>query len=233
MEKLKIVTWFWGSKYPLDWVVRLAAGVRRNLHQPYEFILVCDKKLSGSLKFVDRVIEQPSELYERKGCFARLIMYSPEWQQRHGIEGRLVCMDIDSVITGPLDPLFDRPESFVILQGGNAANPCPYNGALQMVRSGTHSEVWSNFTWEAGQKTPFHEFPDDQGWLSVQVPNAAGWKCGKESGVYVFQKPGWPGYPRFGNGLPSGARLVTFNGWRSPSKFKHLHWISRNWTMTG
>jgi hypothetical protein len=152
-------------------------------------------------------------------------MFSPEWQYMNGMDDRLVCIDLDVVVTGELDPLFDRPESFLILQGANAANPCPFNGSLMMLRPGVHPEVWSDFTVDVAAKVPFYEFPDDQGWLWHKVPDAAGWKAGPSSGVYAFQKPGWPK----GNDLPTDARLVVFPGWRSPEKFFHVPWIKKHW----
>jgi hypothetical protein len=146
---------------------------------------------------------------------------------------RIVCIDLDTVITGALDPLFDRPEPFVIMQKGNASNPCPYNGALMMIRAGAHPEVWTDFSLEAAAETAHYEFPDDQGWIWHKIPNAAGWKCGSETGVFVFRKPGWPSFDRKmkrgRDDLPKGARLVTFSGGRSPQKYEHLDWVKQNW----
>ncbi len=176
------------------------------------------------------IVESDLPLTKIKGCFARLRMFDPLYQENieivaHSKIDRIVCMDLDTVITGPLDPLFDRDETFLILQGANAANPCPFNGSLMMLRAGHHSEVWSDFSLEKARAVPFYEFPDDQGWIHHMLPNAAGWKVGAESGVYAFQKPGWPK----GDDLPADARMVVFPGWRSPEKFKHLKWIKENW----
>lgn len=211
---LHVTTWVWGHRYGQNYVERLAAGLRRHIEQPFRFAVFSPESDDVYLTVV-------------KGCFARLRMYDPEWQLRHGIvEGdRLVCVDLDAIVTGQLDPLFDRPEPFVILQGANAANPCPFNGSLQMLRAGAHPEVWSDFSLEAVGKIPFHEFPDDQGWLAHKIPGAAGWKAGPESGALAFQKPGWPK----GDNLPAGARIVFFPGWRDPSKFTHLTWVKENW----
>ena len=154
-------------------------------------------------------------------------LFDREWQRAHGIaEGdRIVLVDLDVVITGPLDDLFDRDEDFVILQGANSANPCPFNGSLQMLRAGKHQDVWSDFSLKNAGQVPFYEFPDDQGWLAAKIPDAAGWKAGPESGVYAFQKPGWPK----GDALPKDARLVAFPGWRDPARFASLDWIKANW----
>jgi hypothetical protein len=136
-----------------------------------------------------------------------------------------VCIDLDTVITGPLDGLFDRPENFIILQGANASNPCPFNGSLMMLRAGARPDVWRDFSLKAAGSVPFFEFPDDQGWLWHKIPDAAGWKAGSESGVYAFQKPGWPKDDR----LPADAKIVAFPGWRDPSKFANEPWVRQHW----
>jgi hypothetical protein len=209
---LTICTWVWGRKYGAKYIERLAAGVERNLKQPFRF----------------RVFSPQAEdehLTDIPGCFARLRMFDPKWQAEHKIRGRLVCMDLDLIVTGGLDELFDRPDDLVILQGANASNPCPYNGSVFMLQAGTHQDVWADFSLEAARETAFYSFPDDQGWFSHKIPGAAGWKCGSGSGVYAFKKPGWPR----GDDLPADARIVAFPGHRDPSQFTHLDWVKKHW----
>lgn len=211
-DDLVISTWIWGTKYSRIYLDRLKSALDRNLKREFRFAVFHPQ-------------EEDEYLTKIKGCFARLRMFDPEWQARHGIFGRLVCLDLDVVITGELDPVFDRSEDFVILQGANSTNPCPYNGSMMMLRAGAHPEVWRDFSIEeANTKTDVFDFSDDQGWLAYKVPNAAGWKAG-EGGVYGFQKPGWPG----GSDLPKDARIVVFPGWRDPAKFVHLKWVRENW----
>lgn len=211
MEGLNICTWRWGKKYSHDYVEKLRAAVARNVRQEYKF---CVFSPEADDEYLTKI----------PGCFARLRMFDPEWQQKHGLEGRIVCVDLDCVVTAELDPLFDRPENFAILHGGNSSNPCPYNGSLWMLRSGKRPDVWQDFSLKRAEQVPSYEFPDDQGWFAHKIPDAAGWKVG-ESGVYCFQKPGWPK----GDALPENARLVAFPGWRDPSKFAQLDWIKENW----
>lgn len=212
---LTVGTWFWGDKFSRDHVSKLREGVKRYLKQPYHWRVFTPELRDRALTKVP-------------GCFARLRMFDPEWQARNGIDDRLVNIDLDTVITGPLDPLFDRDESFVIMQGANAVNPCPMNGALMMLRPGAHPEVWKDFSLEAAKKVPFHSFPDDQGWIWHKIPDAAGWRVGLEHGVYVYQKRGWPA----GNSetLPVDAKLVTFIN-RDPSQLQHLDWVRENWIL--
>jgi hypothetical protein len=234
---LTVCTWLWGTKFGPEDVAKLAAGVKRNLRQPHRFICVTDREEFFNAGIWSQAIGADilaTPMWSRgltkvKGCFARLEMFNPEWQQEIGVKSgdRIVLVDLDSVITGQLDPLFDRPESFLIMQKGNASNPCPFNGALQMLRAGAHPEVWADFSLEAAAKTAHYEFPDDQGWLWHKLPNAAGWVCGQESGVYVYQKRGWPG-GKVNIKLPDGARLVTFIN-KTPEAVGHLDWVKDNW----
>lgn len=229
-----ITTWWWGNKFPIDHVNKLAAGIKRHLNMPYRFACIHDK---GFPDFSEDVHHSWPILDEKltrfKGCFARLRIFDPAWQQMYPCHemyadkpDRLVLIDLDTVITGTLDPLFDRPEPFVIMQGGNSSNPCPYGGALQMLRPGAHPEVWQDFSLEAAAKTKFFKFPDDQGWIWHKIPVAAGWKVGSEHGVYVWKKPGWP--LMLDDDLPRGARLVTFIN-NDPAKLIQLSWVKEHW----
>lgn len=209
---LIISTWLWGSKYGPEYVAKLAAGVKRNLSEPHRFA----------------VFEPPSEdmhLTEIKGCFARLRAFDPAWQAANGIElgDKIVCMDLDLIVTGSLNGLFDREEPFTILQGVNSSNPCPFNGSLWMLEAGHRPDVWHEFSPELAAKVPFHEFPDDQAWFADMMPDAGSF--GPEDGVYAFQKKGWPK----GDALPKGARIVAFPGWRDPSQYVRLDWVAEHW----
>ena len=204
---ITVCCWFWGDKYSPDYVNKLGDGVRRHLKQPHRF--VC--------------FSPDNELTRLPGCFARLQMFDPQWQAENGIDDRLVCIDIDTVITGPLDPLFDRPEQFVILQGINVTNPCRFSGALMMLRPGAHPEVWSDFTYAKARGMKFRFLPDDQGWIYNKLGSAPGWK--PRDGVYGFHKPGWG----MTDDLPHGARLVTFAAKDDPAHWDHLQWVKDNW----
>jgi hypothetical protein len=174
--------------------------------------------------------DEDRRLLTIQGCFARLRLFDPAFQARHLVEpgDRIVCLDLDLIVTGGLDPLFDRPEPFVILQGANASNPCPHNGSVWMLRAGEHPEIWSDFTLDAAAKVPFDSFPDDQAWFAAKIPDAAGWKVGASSGIYAFQKPGWPG----ADTLPQTARIVAFPGKRDPSQFTKIQWVREHWVMS-
>lgn len=226
-----IATYLWGTNFGVDDAEKLAAGFQRNIRQPYRFVVVADdaERFEEDKFPVVEIPPADRHLLTTPGCFARLRLFDPVFQERLelacGPFDRLVCVDLDTVVTGECDPLFDRPESFVIMQGGNSSNPNPYGGALMMLRPGSHAEVWAQFSLDAAAKTPHFQFPDDQGWLAAKIPDAAAWRVGTESGVYCFKKPGW----RSGDALPADARIVTFRGNNPPSKHTHLEWVQQHW----
>lgn len=211
---LIISTWRWGDKYGPEYVDRLRDGVARNMRGPYRWAVFEPQ-------------EEDRHLTAIPGCFARLRMFDAKWQRANKIrrDDRVVCIDLDAVVTGTLDELFYRVQVFSILEGANAANPCRFNGSIFMLRGGHRHDVWDDFSLEAASKVPFHQFPDDQAWFEHKFPGLHGWTVGEASGIYAFQKPGWPK----GLDLPRDARLVAFPGWRDPSVFQGLDWVREHW----
>lgn len=221
---LVIATWLWGGKWGGHYVDRLFAGVGRHLRQPYRTLLITDR--SGvTADTVCGIEPDDHALLALPGCLVRVRMFDARWQASVGIQpgDRVVNVDVDAVITGALDPLFDRPDAFTILQHVNSTNPCPFNGSLWMFRGGERHDVWNDFSIEASRKVPYHAIPDDQGWLHHKFPDAAAWTAA--DGVYAFKKKTWPGK---GHALPANARIVAFPG-RDPGKFLWLDWVRTHW----
>ncbi len=226
MDVLTVCTYCWGDAYPIHYVRRLAAAVKRNLKQPHRFVVISDQALHP-VDGVIRVRMPPDDiaLTKIKGCFARLRLFDPEYQKWIGADDRIVCMDLDLVVTGPLDDILDRKADFSIVQGINTTNPCPYNGSMWMIKAGYRPDVWSDFSLDAASRIPRHAFPDDQGWFWEKIPEDYAGVFSPVGGVYGFKKKGWPS----GDGLPANARVVAFPGWRDPSKFQHLPWVLEHW----
>ncbi len=222
---LAFVTFIWGDKYAHSYVTRLYDGVARNYGGEFKFIVVTDIPRHIPRKVIKTPMLDP-HLCDVPGCFARLRVFDPQWQKAHGIDDRLVQIDLDAVVTGRLDELVaDRGNGFTILKGINTTNPCPNNGSVWMLKAGYRPDVWSDFSLDnyKRQGVPFHSFPDDQGWFHHKMPDAAAF--GPATGVYGFKKEGWPD----GDDLPDNAKIVAFPGFRDPENFKHLEWVKTHW----
>jgi len=225
---LAFITWLWGDKYDEGDVGKLAFGVRRNYRAgKHRFVVFSDRALKLPPPIEVKPIADPDLI--GAPCFCRLRMFDPEWQRQHGFNGTIVSLDLDLVICGVVDQIFNRVETFVILQGVNAVNPNPFNCSVMMLKAGHHAEVWQDFTLAKAATIPCHDYPDDQAWVFHKLPKAAGWKPGQQSGVYGFQKPGWPYW--VGKDLPPNARIIAFIGWRKPANFGGIPWVQANWRL--
>lgn len=223
---LFVCSWLWGTKWQEIYADRLFVGIKRNLQQDYRSVLITDRPVSGGADIVCPIEDADRQYLDRPGCLVRMRMFDAGWQRSIGaLPGdRIVNIDVDAVVTGPLDPLFDRDDEFTIMQGFNQTNPCPVNGSLWMFRAGVRHDVWDDFSLDAHRKfdVPVHSIADDQGWLHFKFPQAAAYT--PEHGVYAFRKITWPG----GKGLPDGARIVAFPG-RDPNDHADRGWIKEHW----
>ena len=125
---IRVVSWLWKDesyryndyfRYGPDHVNRLYRMVGRNLSLDHEFCCVTDDP--QGLDSGIRVIPIWSDLSEMGGCYRRLRAFAPD--MRDIIGPRFVWMDVDCVVTGSLDPLFNRTEDFVIWSNGISNNP--------------------------------------------------------------------------------------------------------------
>ena len=127
---LIVSTWIWGAKYGGHYIARLKYHVAQNMTRLHRFVV-----------FTPLVGDEP--LFD--GCFVRMRMFDPDFQAQYGIKpgDRVLNLDLDLVVTGSIDGLFDRFESLVILAGANASNPCPFNGSVMLFRGGDDNfELW-------------------------------------------------------------------------------------------
>lgn len=227
---LAVVSWLWGDKYGSVDVAKLVASVRRNMRQQHRFIIFTDKKLEGLPKEIDQVeIKDQNDSMMNRSCFCRLRIFDRGTQHQLGLNDRIACLDLDTVITAQIDDVFSSNDDFMILKGANSTNPNPFNCSVMMLKAGKHHEVWDDFTLEEAIRVPYHEFPDDQGWIWHKLPKAKGWKVGITTGIYSFQKGGWY-RESVRDEMPSNAKMVCFVGSKKPGPHAdRLRWIRDHW----
>lgn len=220
---LSFVTFKWAppvgyrSHFDAENVNTLFAMIRRHYSGPMRAICVTDDAagIDGSVEIVplwdDHASVPSPHGSHNPSCYRRLKLFAPDAGETFG--ERLVAIDLDMVITGSLDPLFDRPEDFVIWGQSDYPATQWYNGSLWMLRTGTRSKVWTKFdaktsptlAWKAGKKG------SDQGWIGyVLGPKEATWNT--KDGVYSYRVH----LSKTGYQLPADARVVAFHGKQDP-----------------
>ena len=141
-------------------------------------------------------------------CYRRLRLYAADAAEIVCSQ-RFVMMDLDTVITGSLDALFDCPEEFRIY--GDTNPRTHYNGSLVLMTAGSRRQVWEQFNPHTSPHLAKRsgQFGSDQGWIGYCLGGNER-KFTKADGVYSMRNDIKPPY---GDGrLPANARLVVFHG---------------------
>lgn len=190
---IRILTWLWRqdrsrATYTSHHVNVWADMVRRNLTMPHRLACVTDDP-TGIDPSVE-IIKPPGEFLDirnprwangRPQCYRRLSMYRRDAAKIFG--KRFVCMDLDVVIAGLLDPLFDRPEDLVLFKGTSANRP--YNGSMQLITAGCRPQVYEQFNQAAALESSAQFCGSDQAWLAHCLGwNEATWD--EADGVHFY-----------------------------------------------
>lgn len=161
--------------------------VRRNLSLPHRIACVTDLPLPPGVEQIippgDFEAVQPRWGPLKPNCFRRLAMFRRDAAKLFG--ERFVCMDLDCVVGGPLDPLFNRKEDLVLFNGTSESRP--YNGSMMLIRAGCRPELYEKFSQAAANAAGDAFLGSDQAWLSLCL----GWgeaTWGEADGAYWWGK---------------------------------------------
>jgi hypothetical protein len=172
---LTVLSWLWSqpqgrATYTAENVWVWADMVARNLSMRHR--LACVTTETDLPPNVER-IDPPGEFEDiipkwgprKPNCFRRLVMFRRDAAKTFG--RRFVSMDLDCIIGGPLDPLFDRSEDLVLFEG--TAPDRPYNGSMMLIRAGCRPQLYDDFD-QAGADDSGEAFHgSDQAWLAHKL----------------------------------------------------------------
>lgn len=231
---LSVVTFFWHDdarkrnyKFNHQHIRILRNMVGRNLSVPHKFICVTDDEVDD----IDTVPLDWSK-HVPGTVFLRLCMRNPEFGRPLG--DRILCLDLDVVITGSLDKLVSRTEESVWFHNPNFPGPgrAFYQSSIQLFTPGSHSELYADFDPAETPKWVNWRFGGaEQAWISERLP----WDL-----PYMDHRDGIYGAGRLGDWissnvvetLPENACIVTFPGNRmvdQPDVIAKHPWIERHY----
>lgn len=158
-----------GDKYGPEYVNLLAAMVMRNVHLVgYDFVCFTD---------------DPTGIYPHIRT-APLPYDAPKWWGKMGLymptipvnTGRILFLDLDVVICGPLDDLLEYPSDFAMAQDwptgtwpATDLRDRDGNSSAVLLRVGSMSRIWEKYV-SAGYPAPI-ETDGDQEWINRTFPN--------------------------------------------------------------
>ena len=229
---LTVLTWLWRQPqsravYTAEHVNLWASMVERNLTLPHRIACVTDmpEGIDPSVEIIAPPHEfedvRNSRWGERKPqCYRRLSMFRRDAAKIFG--KRFVCMDLDCVIGGPLDPLFDRDEDLVLFKGTTKKRP--YNGSMMLIRAGCRPQVYEDFTPEGAEQSGSEFCGSDQAWLAHKLGwNEPTWD--ETDGVYFYAR-----YQRNYERLKP--RVLFFPGSLKPWHMSGDRFVRNNYRLT-
>lgn len=216
-----VVCWKWKkpgyrSSFPASAVNILRNQVARHYPQPHRFVCITDDPtgIDEGIEIVpiwDEHKDIPNPTWSwGPSCYRRLKAFSADFEEIAG--KRFVSIDLDTVITGDLRPLWNRPEDFVIYASVQAR--MAYNGSMFMMDTGCRRQVWDTFDPETSPRiaNAAGKHGSDQGWIGhVLGPNEATWSA--KDGIYAYR---WDCLRQRRGRLPPRSRMIVFHGKYDP-----------------
>lgn len=223
-----ILTMKWGTLYGPEYVNRLYGGVSRHLSRPFRFVCMTDNAdgLRGEVEAypLPEMVLPPAE---RDLRWRKLLVFQ---RPLFDLEGLALFLDLDLLVTGPLDPFFELPGSFRIIRDDHLAPPKPLrwirprrarrlvrigNSSVFRFRIGAHPEVLDDFLRDPQAAITDQPNAREQEYLTEAM---------RASGHLAYWPRGWcrsfkyhcvPWFPvNFWRepALPQEVRIVTFAG---------------------
>jgi len=105
----------WGSKYGPEYVDRLYGMVARNLSRPFRFVCLTDRPEEIRAEVTCAPIPRlPPIAQPKERGWLKIASFSPELAGL--LDETVLFLDLDVIVTGSLDPLFDHPGAFPMIR---------------------------------------------------------------------------------------------------------------------
>jgi hypothetical protein len=244
-EMLHVVLWKWSQPgfretYTSEHANIVAAMVRRNLKGiPHRVIIVTDEPwginedvLKSYPLWGDHDTIANASGQHLPSCYRRLKLFDAATQAALDISPghRVMWIDLDAVICGPLANIVSRKEKFVGWGVPGTYHPRVFNGSLVIFTAGQLQHIWDKFDPKVSPKAALKSgyLGSDQGWLSMNLaPNH-----GEAHGVSFPEVMSYPREVRRMKMVHPSTRIVFFHGNRKPwhpHVLRESPWISRFW----
>lgn len=239
-----IICMKWGSRYSADFTNKLWSMVKRNTKRSTRLVCYTDDSRGINEDIQTHPlppIDLPPEFEWLP--WRKVSLWAPSVP---GIEGDVLFLDLDLVVTGSLDDFFDyKPEeTFCVIENWTQIGSGIGNTSTYRFRVGSHPYIYDRLQHDPGSVLGI--YPNSQTYISRTITSKAFWPrpwC--ESFKHTLLPP-WPMNFVRTAALPREARVVAFTGkpdpdeardgrWKAPfwkKAYKHVRptpWIAEHW----
>jgi hypothetical protein len=185
-----------GTKFDADYVNKLYAGVKRNTTVDFLFHCFTDDPTGID----DNIIIHPLPYDNVEGWWQKLYLFSDEID----IKGRVLFLDLDTLITGNIDGFITQDKGFVVLRDLWAGG-INVGSAVLSFEVGKYKHIWNTFIRNPAAAIGSLHPHGDQKWIQKQQAQRTYWQDLFPNQIMSFKS-------NCRNGLPSTATIVCFHG---------------------
>jgi hypothetical protein len=186
--------------YTVDYVVRLHRMARQYLRRPFEFVCLTDQpeiviNADESIGVV-RIPSFAGVVPENGvGYWSKVRLFDPLL----GFHGRVLYIDLDTLLVAPLDPIVDFPADFALTEDALVVERAHldrdrygrrlvrrFNSSVMVWNGGEQTDVWTRWSPAVA-----HRLSTDQDWIGEQAEAAVGMPLDWFPRISRVQPP-WP-----------------------------------------
>lgn len=236
-----IICMKWGTKYGARYVNILAAMVARHLRRPYRFVCFTDDAEGFHPGIEARPLPEmniPSHLPERG--WRKLTVFG---EKLFDLEGSALFLDLDVVILNDLEPFFELPGAFRIIDDWDFPGGVIGNSSVFRFEIGKHPDILDYYIHHGEAVRKKHR--NEQAYLSHAVHEKGILEYWPEEWCLSFKRHCLQPFPLcyfFPPVQPANAKVVIFHGnpnpdaalsgWVGKGGFRAVRptpWISEHW----
>ena len=165
-----VCVWVHGHvPFTSDYVIRLASMVSRHMDRPYRFVCLCDKPYQlGRSQGIEKIqIPKPKDIF---GWWSKMSIFDAS----HGFTGRMLYLDLDTLVVKSLAPILDYPSKFALIPDagnfrgrGSLAVVKRFNSSVMVWDAGVNTQLWDDWTPAVAKR-----LHGDQDYIGEQMPGA-------------------------------------------------------------
>ncbi len=232
-----VVCMKWGDKYDPEYVNKLFRMVGRHCSYGVRFIALTDdpEGIEDPIETFE-IPNLPDALERRVSPWRKLALYSPELSF---IEGPVLFLDLDVVIVGNIDDLFDLEGEFLIIENWTQKGRGIGNSSVIRFDRSKYEYIYETALTRG--ESILREFGNEQIFISHMVKERKYWPPAWCRSFKEELRPAFPmnffSPPR----LPADAKVVVFHGYPNPPEalksgplnpkkfFRPATWINDHW----